>query len=47
MLIQTNKYLYNYYLAQFTAKYNKQTTYVERTEAFLAIQNNKKPYWIK
>ena len=36
---------YNSYLSLYTRLTGLNTTYIERTEAFLAIQNNTKPNW--
>lgn len=41
---QTQKY--NNWLYLYESKFKKNTTYVERTQCFLAIQNNTTPYWV-
>jgi hypothetical protein len=38
---------YSEWLRAYKALYQKEPTYVERTEAFIAIRNGTKPNWIK
>ena len=41
---QTKKY--NDWLYLYESKYQTNTTYAERTQCFLAIQQDTKPYWV-
>jgi hypothetical protein len=45
MLIKCN-YKYINFLNSYKARFNKEPTYIERTEAFICARNGTKPNWI-
>jgi hypothetical protein len=39
--------LYSFWLAEYERKFKTNSKAAERTEAFFAVKNGKKPYWME